>query len=385
MVPLLVNGLGAEGYGELSVVLSAAAFFYYSDLGIGLVIVNVIAKNSNINEIREVTSTVWTLLVVVGILGCFFSAIFYVIDNSNPIAAGIFFVFLGIPSGLIQRVLFGDQKIVLLNGLITGGKLLSLAAVFFLAYTGSKSIGAYVSAILGIPSLLGLITSYLLFSAKYYSMRPTIKLHSNWLGYVKIGGVYMMLQMVPFFEMGFDVYILSVTGNKEIISNFDISQKLYMYIISIVSIGVFPLWPAIAASIRDGNILWVKKKIYQSYSAVFSIAFLLGVFLVSYGDYISMRWVGSKIILNKTDMICFSLATAIVCLAMVQSIVLNGLNVIREQAVVDLYYILIMVIGKFVIYYNYGVASALVWLSLACCVKIIVLQKIMAIKIEQAK
>lgn len=382
MLPMVVGSVVEADYALISVALSFAGFVSYADLGMGLAIVNLVAKErscKNDEEARRVVYITWSALVFVSLFIVAACLIAIIILHKHK---GIYFsliatiiVAIGIPSGIIQRILFARQKINTVNNWATLGKFLSLAIVY--ASKNNGNIYAVLLANIGIPVFFGWLMMVLYFSTEEFSyLKPKYKLY-KYKDYSKIiyqGVIFMTMQLLPFMEYGADLLLVSAILGINNIQAYDVNQKLFMYVISLVSVVAFPLWPAITNALSSGDSKWANKIKNKSYLIIGVCSIAVAFILVVYNENIVYVWVKRKYSIDFSVIVLMAISVVLSCLGMVQSTILNGMGLVREQGVIYWWYIGVLLILKCAALYLLGINGAVLSLCLLCFCRIIYLE-----------
>jgi O-antigen/teichoic acid export membrane protein len=271
MVPLTINALSPTDYAYFAMAISLSVLAAYADLGMGLAVVNVIAARGarpKSLKAQRAVSVVWFTLMGIAALGVVLVLLLAAWVNFGSasdsthqynamlLAAGC--VFAGLPTGLVQRVLFAEQKNVQANAWSTGARLLSLAVVWILVATGNANLLTLVLAAIGVPLSLGWTSVYVIFGNNQTNIfRPTARHYDIRLlrPYLILGMSFLVMQLVPYVETGFDTILIGKAVNINLVPAFDVYSKLFTYVPALISIAAFPLWPAIANAKAKGEIL----------------------------------------------------------------------------------------------------------------------------------
>jgi O-antigen/teichoic acid export membrane protein len=78
-VPIIVRGLGTDGYGIFSIAMMVLGYFNIFDLGLGRATVKFVAENNSPDRIHRIPELVWTsfaLLAAIGVVGGIAAALF---------------------------------------------------------------------------------------------------------------------------------------------------------------------------------------------------------------------------------------------------------------------------------------------------------------------
>lgn len=312
VVPLAVRSLGTADYGYFAVVLSAATFFAVADFGLGLALVNPVALADSQNQTwkaRALISQVWFFLIAVaGVIlvgGAGTVLAIHGMGSAGPLSNWsaaetwlllIVLVAAGLPGGLTQRVLFALDRNYEANLWQTAGRTLVVVGSL-IAYFCRLGIHGFILASLGLPALVGWVSSAWLYLHSRPDLAPTLTqfslraLAEN----IPSGLRYLLLQMAQFAELGFDVVLVASFLGARQAASFDLVTRLFNYIPGLTAIGIMPLWPAIAGAVARGEHAWVTKVESLSLKAVVGISLLPGAALTFAAPYLVHVWTGATV------------------------------------------------------------------------------------------
>jgi|GEM_PF-3310815 len=381
MVPLTINALSPSDYAYFAMALSLSVLASYADLGMGLAVVNVIAQRGarpNSAKAQRAVSVVWFSLLVIAAVGLVLVSLFAVwVNLGTPststhqynamlLAAGC--VFAGLPTGLVQRVLFAEQKNVQANVWSTGARAVSLAVVWILVTSHFTNLLILVFAVVGIPMLVAWGSVGIVFLGKQnYALHPKIALFSIRLvrPYLLLGVSFLLLQLAPFLETGIDNILIGGLIDISLLPAYDTYSKLFNYAPALISIASFPLWPAITNARASGDIGWILRVQRNGYLVVSAVSLATALLLIISSKSLIEIWVGQALDLNLVVILGLGMLCVFSSIALFQSMLLNGFSQIGGQINIFLLYVPVVLISKLVAAHFFGVA-AMVWTMNAC-------------------
>lgn len=381
IVPLTINSLDANEYAFLSIAVSLSILSSYADFGMGLAIVNILAAESQTStkhRSQRAVSVVWFTLLGVSTLALLASALaaLWIFNLPNEatksqyhaVLIGVTCIFAGLPTGLIQRILFATHRNIEANAWNTFGRLTSLALTWLAVEAEFSSLPLLIFFVIGMPVIVGWISVAVVFSRKsMQKLKPTLKLFDMRLTkpYTIIGLSFLLLQLVPYSETAIDPLLAGTFIGIHVIPSLDVHIKLFTYIPALVSIAAFPLWPAIASAHASGDLHWTRKIKKISYAVVFGISSILAVLLVTFGTKIIKYWTNQDLSIPDSALIGMAVFSVMTCIGTVQSMILSGLGVIKKQAAYFIPYIVTLISSKVIFAYLFGVPGLI--LSLVAC------------------
>lgn len=383
LVPISIYALGVDGYGVVAAAISFSIFFNYSDLGLGAAVVKSVSciKDSESElEAQTVISNAWFFLMFIGILiSCIIFIADYFFVNSEMYSGALLaciFVAMGLPFGLYSRVLFSLQKNLEAGVWQTGSKFLSILVIWLLSFYYKIDVIFYLVIFFGVPLLVNIIASFIIFSKRYsfiapkYSLLNLIKLKNV----IYTGIFFTILQIVPYIESGVDSLFLSFKYESNFIAAYDIYFKLFLYIPALVSIGAFPLWPAISKALAENDLKWVSTLKIKSYLIFISISVLTAIIFYLFSESIVYHWAKHNISFDKEMILCMAIFSIGSSLALIQSMFLNGFGLIRQQALFCLKYLFCFLIIKIASLYFLNAHYMILFLAILVWVKVILIE-----------
>ncbi len=374
-IPLLVGATSVDEYAVVAMTISLSTFATYADFGIGLAIVNTLAAAAGKPSIRvqRAVSVAWFSMLAVAIVGLICTiagivlvAVYVGTDHQHQyyvMVFGVALVAVGLPTGLVQRILFAQQKNAVANLWVTAGKLLSLIGLWGLINAGITDLIFLVFSLLGIPVIVGWVSvATELLCKNGLGFKPRVYLF-KWKAfkhYSILGMSFLIMQLVPFAEYSLDILIVGSVISKAMVQSYDVYQRLYNYIPALISMAVFPLWPLIAEARGCGDVKSVRKIANWFYIIVALVSTSLTViFLLADGWLISL-WVTKPISINYTTQLGFAVFTVLTCIGTVQVMILNGLGHVAKLAKIFIYYLIALSFVKVYFANEYGTVG-LIW------------------------
>lgn len=387
LVPLSVSALGGDQYAVFAVILAFSIAFTYADLGMGLGIVNRLSDVQFLKK-REVVSSVFFTLVVISFTVLAFGASTISLLNFNDWEyrswmCMVVFGSLGIPLGLSHRILFAKQRIYLSNIWTATSKLCSLAAIALLANAKIEDLWVYVAALLGIPVFINTFLTGYVFN-KWPNIRPEIQLVSKTVAIEQVGAglLFCIVQLAIFFDSGINIIVVSWFNSPDIVREFDIVAKLYLYVPALLSVVLFPLWPSLREALTSGESQFVKKAMKFSLSIVLIVSTVASSLMFFWAREIATMWTGVDIQLDNLTLFGFSAFTLLNSLSMLQSMYLNANGAVAIQAKLALINVFVVFCVKYFAALYLGVGWMLILGTLTYAIKLIVLQRFLIFRVN---
>jgi O-antigen/teichoic acid export membrane protein len=381
MVPLTINALSPTDYAYFAMAISLSMLAAYADLGMGLAVVNVIAQRSarpNSAKAQRALSVVWFSLLGIAAFGLVLVLLlagwinFQMTSPSthqyNAMLLAAACVFAGLPTGLVQRVLFAEQQNVLANAWSTGARVVSLVVAWTLVTAGFVNLYFLVFAVVGIPTLIAWVSVGVVFFQKSgRTLRPDFNFFFIRLlrPYLLLGFSFLVLQSAPYLETGIDDLLIGTFIDISFIPAYDTYSKLFNYAPALISIALFPLWPAIANAKVTGDFNWILRIQRNGYMIVSIVSVITAVFLFLFSESLVMVWVGKILELKPNVLFGLGVLCIFSSVALFQSMLLNGFGQIQGQVRIFLIYAPVVLISKIIAAQFFGLPS-MIWIMNIC-------------------
>lgn len=381
LVPLTINALSATDYAYFAMAISLSVLAAYADLGMGLAVVNVVAERGvkqTSGRAQRAVSVVWFSLLAIAACGLLLTSLIAAwlnfgmqsesIHQYNAMLLAAGCVFAGLPTGLVQRILFAEQKNIQANAWSTSARIISLGVVWALVATNYVNLLALVFAVIGVPMLIGWLSVLVVFGKKHIDeLRPKWSRYDIRLfrPYLTLGLSFVVLQLAPYVETGIDNLLIGSFIDISLVPAFDVYSKLFTYVPALISIAAYPLWPAIASAKVSGDILWILRVQRIGYISIFLSTFVIALILILFATNVIKVWTNKTLAIELNVIIGFGALCILSSIALFQSMVLNGFGQIKEQLKIFAIYVPFLLTVKVISATSFGV-TAMVW-SLNFC------------------
>ncbi len=350
LIPLTINYVNPTQYGiwlTLSSIITWAALF---DMGLGNGLKNKLAEVVALNDTSRaksyVSSTYAILLIISALLFIVFCLINPYINwakvlnvqagayeqlNHLVLIIFAFFCFQFVV-GLINTVLYANHapaKSALMNMI---AQLLTLVVIVIVIRYRPGSLIELVIIMAGIPLLVMIAGSIMLFKGSYKLIAPTIT-DINF-KYAKelltVGGSFFVIQIgaLVLYETD-NIVITQLFGPKEV-TVFNVAYKLFSVILMGFMIVITPFWSAFTEAYVKDDYDWIKSAINNMNRIWLGLSFL-SLLLLIISPWLYAMWLG------KSISVPFSLSIAM-CLYIISIIwqtthvqLLNGTGKIKLQ------------------------------------------------------
>lgn len=375
-VPLSLKYLDADGYGAWATITSVMGLVAFADLGIGNGLMNMVATalgRDDERAVRKALSNGLALLctVAVIVLSLYFATL-HVLPWSSWLGLGkaasgddvlfalsivVVVLALNLPTGIIQRVLFGLQRGYWNGAIQVGGAIAALLATLTAIHLDWRLPGM-VAASLGGPLVATLVGGAVLLAS-----RPTLLPRSSDVDGATVralastGVSFFVLQLGASLSYASDNVVIANVLGVTAVADFSVHQRLFGLVPVVIGMALTPLWPVYAEARARNDFAWIRKMLLLTSVAFPLAAMIAAALLVALAPELLRLWVGEAV---RTDRaLCLALA-AWVCVdtaGRAIAMFLNGVSVLRAQIVISLTFLAICLPLKMWCASRWGVAG----------------------------
>jgi O-antigen/teichoic acid export membrane protein len=237
-----------------------------------------------------------------------------------------------IPLGIVQRVQMGYQEGFTFNLWQGLGSLLALLGVLFVIYL-KAGLAWLVLAMAGGPALAQLLNGLLLFGRQRPWLYPQ-RQAASWAKakiILRIGLLFLVLQIAVALAFSSDNLVVAQVLGPEVVTQYSIPYRMFNYIAILMTMVLFPLWPAYTEAIARGDTLWVKKTFLRSILLTLLIVGLPVICLIIFGVKILHLWVGPEITPSFPLLLGLGLWSILASIGTAVAMLFNAANIIRFQ------------------------------------------------------
>ena len=314
-VPLTLHYLGTERYGMWMTMSSLVAMLGFADLGIGNGLLTSVASANGRDdraEIRAYVSSAFIILSAIAlsiglVAGIAYPAIpwprLFNVDSvlaakeAGPALAVLIACFLlALPLGVVQKVQIGLQKGFAASLWQCGASVLGLACLL-LVIRFEGGLPWLALAFAGGPIVAGLSNALVFFGAQARDIAPSVRHASrrDMARTARIGLLFLVLQIVVAVAYSSDNIVIAQIRGAAAVAEYAVPAQMFSLIGAIVSMGLFPLWPAYGEALARGDHAWVKRTFVRSLVASISLAAIASTVLVLVGPMLLKLLVGRAI------------------------------------------------------------------------------------------
>lgn len=279
VVPMTIHYINSERYGIWLTLSSIITWIYYFDFGFGQGFRNrfaeAIAKNDLILARRYVSTAYTIMLIFSCVLFFILTSVNHFLDWGNllnvdcslntelQIVFQILIVLfcINIVAEIFSRMLRGLQFSAVVDGITTLGNVLALGSISILTITTSGSLELLALAFAGVPCVLLLLISLIMFQSKWLrKFAPSINyidfsLTKNIFG---VGGKFFAIMMCMLLIFQCTNLIISRELGPESVTLYNVTYKLFGIAEMVVMIILTPIWSAYTDAYTRKDFAWMK-------------------------------------------------------------------------------------------------------------------------------
>lgn len=280
VVPATINYINPERYGIWLTLSSIIAWLSYFDFGFAHGFRNrfaeAIAKDNHMLARKYVSTTYVVLAIIFSIMMIFTSIVNQFVNWSSILNVDmemnielrtvfqilIVFFCINIVAEVFSTMLTASQRPAASTAIKTCGNLLSLIAILILTYTTEGSLELLAIAFSGIPCLLTIIISLIMFSKGIYKQySPSFKFidFSLTRSIVGMGGQFFLIMMCMLVIFQFTNIIISRELGPESVTLYNVTYKLFNVVEMVSMIVLTPIWSAYTDAYTREDFAWMKR------------------------------------------------------------------------------------------------------------------------------
>ncbi|MCR2745239.1 hypothetical protein [Limnobacter parvus] len=385
--------LGETLTGAWLIIISLFAVLAFMDLGLGNAMTNY-ASNGLIagpHTLQREVSVGIVLLLILGVVltVCALLLIEYVswqplfkipptelavvdteISNALTLFASLFGLHL-LTNGVI-RTMVGMQQAHIVYLFQTFMGVLGLALLFFLTEVNS-GLTTLLACIMAPQIVTGFVFLLKLIRTDVFNFRTgIINLPLHWRTFLSLGGSFFVLQICATLGWGADALIISSTLGTAAVTPFIICQRIFQFASQPVSILVTPLWPAYANAAAGGDKAYIRKMLLLSMACAAFVGGVLILAIIFLAPALIDLLVDDHVSVPLKLIAIYGGWVFLEILGATFAMFLNGMGIVRLQAVIALLYVAVSLPLKFWAVQHGGIES-LILTGIVCYFALVVL------------
>lgn len=364
VVPLTIDYVNAEQYGIWLTLSSIVHWISYFDLGLGHGLRNKFAEakaNRDFNLASKYISTSYAIFFVI-FLALF--VVFFIVNHflhwdsllkinqlSNNILGRLMLILVGsfcltMVFKVINSLLLGDQRTSFASGIAVLEQFISLIIIFILAKTAESNIEYLAYASYGVPCVVLLCVTLILFSKKglYYNYRPSIhhvdfSLTKNLLG---LGVKFFVVQVSLLVIFQFVNIILSRNCGQMSVTQYNLSFKYFNMLHMGEVIILTPFWSAFTDAYTKKDYTWMRS-IYGKLNKYILLFVPVLIIMIIGAPLFFKIWLHNSVEVPFVLHICMGAYMFSMLYASLQMYLLNGIGKVNVQLIVYVFFAVVSI------------------------------------------
>ena len=364
VVPITIDYVDPEQYGIWLTLSSIVHWISYFDLGLGHGLRNKFAEakaKGDFGLASKYISTAYAIFALIFLsLFAIFSLVNYFLqwDNllnihqlSNSVLGQLMLIIVGffcltMVLKVINSLLLGDQRTSFASGISVAEQFIALVVIFILAKTADPNIEYLAYASYGIPCMVLLFVTLLLFSGKgiYNMYKPSLQhvdfsLTKNLIG---LGVKFFIVQVSLLVIFQFINIILSRNCGQIAVTQYNLSFKYFNMLHMAEVIILTPFWSAFTDAYTKQDYSWMNS-IYSKLNKYIILSFPVLLIMVLAAPLFFKMWLHDSVEVPFVLHVCMALYMFTMLYASLQMYLLNGIGKVNVQLYVYVFFALISI------------------------------------------
>lgn len=378
-VPMTLHYLGVERYGMWMALSALSILLNFTDFGIANSVLTAIARRAgqdgDVGTRIQISSAYGAMVSISVILFLICTLVHQFIgwadvfnvksqlarEEAGP-AALTFLVILALstPLGLILRVQLALQEGFRASLWQCAGSVATLVALI-LAIRAEASLPILVVALAGTPLLILLLNALDFFIRVRAELRPSLRYFDvSVIRQLSIdGGMFLILQICTALMFGINALIVARLIGPEAAALYSVPERMFSVITTVLAFFWGPLWPAYAEAAGRGDIGWIRRTLRRSLLIGVGGASAAAFALVVAGPQLLHLWVGGAVQASFLMLLGLGVLRVLEVAGSTMAIFLNGINEVRVQVVFSVINVIISLVARIYLGFEYGVEGVI--------------------------
>ncbi|MFQ5431952.1 MAG: oligosaccharide flippase family protein [Nitrospinota bacterium] len=337
---LVLESLGADSFGILSLVGGTIGYFLYLDIGIGETVIKKVSEETDSKEISRIVSNLFFFSLALGVLLAlivFLFAIFGVtfLFSFEPeltrscirvfivIAAGLWILY---PLNIFGKIFIGLQRLDVYNWLRVIFQTAILAAILA-ALKFSNSAEAAVAAIT-VVGIIWKLTALLILRRMYPKISVSVSHYDRALlrDLLRYKSFATVSQAGGHIVYQCDIYMLGILMNPLSVTIYSIANIIAVKIAEISGVLGTALFPMVSRFYGEGMHDTLRKSFIISLQLMMFVAVPAAVFIAAFSESILELWVGPRYMDSTAALKWLAAAWMFNALSTVSAFTLKAIN-----------------------------------------------------------
>lgn len=381
LVPLTLTYLSEELYGIWLTISSVVLWLNFFDVGFSLGLKNRLAEAVALKDFergKQLVSTTYGMLIIIfvplGIILEFviphinWSRFLNISSSYNLLLCDVMRILIAafvlqMITNTIVTIVSAVQKVALANSFSVIGNILSLIAIWLLTRYSAPSMTNLAYTVSGMPAIVFLISSIVLFRGPLRGMRPS--LHSFRKCIIKdifsLGVKFFIIQIQLIIMQQATNILISNLSNPDYVTFYNIAYRYLGTSMMLYSLILAPLWPAFTDAYTKKDFFWMNS-IYRKLVKLYLIVLVVIWIMFCISQFVYSIWIGNSVLIPWQMTFLIAIYFSIMIWDSFQINLINGIGTVKLQSYVTLIGILFHIplsfyLGKYI--GAYGVITSL--------------------------
>lgn len=352
-VPLTLGYLGPERFGLWMAISAVISMLGFADFGLGNGILNAVSHASGRNDDRSIHQSVSNGIIMLAAIGGLILLIFLAVYRyvpwpsvfnvssataaleSGPVVLVLLICFIAtLPLGATHKIQLGLQQGYWGNLWEAVGSLLGLLGII-VAIQLQAGLQWIALSMAGVPLVFRALNTLVFFGYQERTIRPSFG-HLDFdviRRLIRTGFLFFVLQLAVIVGFQSDNIIIARILGVEAVAGYDVVLKLSTLPAMFIGLVVVAQWPAYGEALTRGDSDWIRHTFIRTIrlSLLFAVPFAL--VLLTWGDTLIRVWAGPEVVPSRALITGMSIWSVLLVLGSVVAALLNGLHVVKFQAI----------------------------------------------------
>lgn len=387
LVPVTIGYVSSEIYGVWLTLAAILTWFHFLDIGLTLGLKNKLTEalaNGHIKYAKSLVSTTYfamlSIFIPVGVIGYMLMPFVnwtellnvdsvYETEISHTMQWLSVLICIQMTSNVIVSVLAAFQRVAFSQSFTVIGNIIALIVIIVLTKTVPPSLTLLAVVFAGLPILVTILSSIILYSTIYKQVRPSFK----WirLSYIKnlfsLGIKFFIINAQAVVVYQSTNLLISHVSSPDSVTSYNIAYKYMSIAMLLYTTITTPLWPAYTDAYAKGDIEWMNSMRHKMMK-ILGLCSLICVMCAIVAQPVYNIWIGDRAVvpMAMTWMVTFYVISY--CFMTLNGTFIVGIGkVLLESLVVIvgacIYIPLALFAAKWL--HEYGILLTLVALNLA--------------------
>lgn len=222
------------------------------------------------------------------------------------------------------------------------------------------------------------VATVLVFCGSLRKYRPTPKFFDKGcaFGTLKLGSVFLWLQIMALLLNSTGSYLISIFLNSAAVVEYQIYYKIFVIASTLVALGATPIWSATTKAQVENNYEWLNK-LYKKLLIIGFIAIVCEFLLCLPLQFIFDFWLGKESIpVNNVTALIFAVYGSVLVLSSIVTCFANGLGELKYQLIFLTFGAVLNILLAFVLSRELNNINAIVLANILAYVPYLVVQAV---------